>query len=574
MNPIPWRRRYLVAWLLPGVLIAVSLVLGIVQYRWIGEVSRAETERLRSTVQISLNRLSQDFNAEIVSAASALIPDRSAAALTDRRAEYAQRYAQWRSAARHHPIFRSIHLVIPEAGRVALYRFDRQTGQFSRAEWPSEWKTLRSRFDGVVSLDPSIGPGPFVEDYPLLLEVPYFGRPAPGTRARESEWLLLELDREYLASTLFPQLLSRHLGAGGTVDYSAIVTAADNPDFVIYRSGPATQVRVADASVRLFDARVDAILRRAGLWRARPSPGAEETSAGNRGRWIMFVRSRAGSLEAVVAQSRNRNLGVAAALLCLIVLTSVALLRYTRWAQKLADLQMEFVAGVSHELRTPLTVMRTAGHNLQGRVSSDPSKVRQYGVLIEDESNKLTAIVEKVLRFANSNQGRVISERSLVDVGSVIEEALTADRAILEQSRVAVEKSIAPDLPPVVGDRTTLRHALGNLINNAARYGSAGESIHIRAARSGDEVAVIVEDRGQGIPRGEIGQVFEPFFRGRRAVKDQIHGTGLGLSLAKRIVEAHDGSIAVASEVGKGTQFTVRLPAAPGRGNDLTNSVD
>ena len=573
MNSDPRRRRKWVAWLLPGTLLAVSLVLGFVQYRWIGDVSRAETERLRATVQISLNRLSQDFNAEIVSAASALIPDRSAAAMADRRSEYEQRYAQWRGAARHHGIFRSIHIAVPQSNRVTLYRLDLTTGQFVPAEWPDSWSRLRVRLDAVASGDRAAPPGPYAEDFPLLLEVPYFGRSRPRARTREGEWLLLEIDPVYLGKSVIPQLLARHLGASGTIEYEARIVAAERPEFVIYDAA-GDRTATADGTVRLFDPRVDLILRRAGLWRTRENLTAEDGPAANRGRWIMSVWNRAGSVDAVVAQSRNRNLVVAAALLCMIVLASVALLRYTRREQKLADLQMEFVAGVSHELRTPLTVMRTAGHNLQGRVSNDPARVQQYGVLIEDESNKLTAIVEKVLRFANANQGRVITERDLVDIGAVIDEALHADNAMLEQSRVTVEKTIADDLPPVLGDRTTLRHAFGNLINNAARYGSDGELIRICATRAGREVEVTIEDRGQGIPRSEIEQVFDPFFRGRRAVEDQIHGTGLGLSLTKRIVEAHDGSIAVASDPGKGTQFTVRLPAAPGQEHEFTNSAD
>ena len=115
-----------------------------------------------------------------------------------------------------------------------------------------------------------------------------------------------------------------------------------------------------------------------------------------------------------------------------------------------------------------------------------------------------------------------------------------------------------------------LKQALQNLLHNAAKYG-AGDThwVGVTAARTGDEAKPVVEirvaDRGPGIPADEQRQIFEPFFRGRRALQDQIHGTGLGLNLAKRIIEAHGGSIQVKSAAMKGAEFIVCLPAAPGR---------
>jgi signal transduction histidine kinase len=113
-----------------------------------------------------------------------------------------------------------------------------------------------------------------------------------------------------------------------------------------------------------------------------------------------------------------------------------------------------------------------------------------------------------------------------------------------------------------------LQHALQNLIGNAAKYGTAGGNwIGVFASQTRDKEQAVVEirvaDRGPGIPQDEQKHIFEPFFRGRRAVEDQIHGAGLGLNLAKKIVEAHGGSIRVQSEPMKGTEFTVRIPAAP-----------
>lgn len=126
------------------------------------------------------------------------------------------------------------------------------------------------------------------------------------------------------------------------------------------------------------------------------------------------MRHRAGSLDVLVERARRRNLAVTAAILLLMLAAIAALVQFTRRAQKLAELQMEFVAGASHELRTPLSVIRTAAHNLGGRVISNVNQVQRYGHLIKHEAEKLTGIVEQVLLFSNAKAGRVIGAREIV----------------------------------------------------------------------------------------------------------------------------------------------------------------
>jgi signal transduction histidine kinase len=126
----------------------------------------------------------------------------------------------------------------------------------------------------------------------------------------------------------------------------------------------------------------------------------------------MYVRYRVGSLEAVVAQSRLRSLAVTAGVLLSMLATADALLRYTRRAQRLADLQMDFVAGVSHELRTPLTVIHTAAYNLQGKMANNPAQVEKYGALIQRESGRLGELVEQVLPFAGAHAGAAFQSAS------------------------------------------------------------------------------------------------------------------------------------------------------------------
>ena len=245
----------------------------------------------------------------------------------------------------------------------------------------------------------------------------------------------------------------------------------------------------------------------------------------------------------------------------LLIFTAVVVLVYSsRRLQQLAGLQMNFVAGVSHELRTPLTVIRTAAFNLRGRVATRPEQVEKYGQLIQNESEKLTVLVEQVLRYGAVSAGRVIGERHALDTRHLIETSAA-------QYESQLEMNLEPDLPMVFADELALRHVFRNLLENAVKYGTEGNGwIGISAkgvpGRDTPMVEIRVADRGPGIPENEQRHVFDAFYRGRRAVQDQVHGTGLGLNLAKSIVEAHGGSIRVQSRPGEGTEFIVLVPAA------------
>jgi signal transduction histidine kinase len=153
-------------------------------------------------------------------------------------------------------------------------------------------------------------------------------------------------------------------------------------------------------------------------------------------------------------------------------------------------------------------------------------------------------------------------ERSLAD--APVEAAAAANRSS-QAGRIIFEKRIPPDLPQVLADPEAMGQALRNLIENAVKYGGSWVGISAAAAptRNGPGVEIAVADRGPGIPADEIAHIFDPFFRGRQAIQDQVHGTGLGLNLVKRIVEAHGGSLRVESSPGQGAKFVVRLPAAP-----------
>jgi two-component system sensor histidine kinase SenX3 len=154
-----------------------------------------------------------------------------------------------------------------------------------------------------------------------------------------------------------------------------------------------------------------------------------------------------------------------------------------------------------------------------------------------------------------------------VDTKRLIEETLDASRCTIQSAHFTVEQKIDDGLPEILADPLALKHALQNLLANAVKYGAKENAwIGITAAAiengRGPAVEIRVADRGQGIPEEEQKHIFDAFYRGRRAVQDQVHGAGLGLNLAKKIVEAHGGSIRVKSAPGEGAEFIVQIPAA------------
>ena len=218
-----------------------------------------------------------------------------------------------------------------------------------------------------------------------------------------------------------------------------------------------------------------------------------------RGRWLISARRQAGSLEALVSRTRWRNLAVATAILLLMLAAAASMLRFTQRAQRLAHLEMDFVAGVSHELRTPLSVIRTAAHNLASGLIAGPQQIKRYGALIQAEAERLTAIVEQVLRFAESKAGRVLKAREPVPVGPLIDSTVSSTLPLLDHSRCVVEKNVEEGLPPLLADPVALQHAVQNLLTNAAKYGSEGGWIGMSASRTEDDpegtIVIRVADR-------------------------------------------------------------------------------
>jgi signal transduction histidine kinase len=552
--------------------VLLCCVLAILQYRWLGELALAERKRLQDDLQSRLRLLQRSFDDQISSRTRELVPGRDAIEALGREQAYREQYRRVQESKP--TLVGRVALAIPERGSLRLEIAQPDASKFVDTPWPEEWTSLRDR-----QLDRLRGEG-FRPQPPAprpILEIPRF-----DAGGHEQEWLIVELNLDTLRTTTLPALLHRYLASEGRPDYDAEVVTNSDPPRVIYRSG---QVGTSvDASVTLLDLPGNGPVPgrgpgpppgRRGPPPGRPGPPPPDASnfppprgpngPPDRGQLTLRVYHRAGSLEAIGAQARWRNVALSGAILLLILVVAAALLRLSRQRQRMAELEMNFVAAVSHELRTPLTVIRTAAFNLRGKLANNPEQVERYGQLIQEESEKLTALVEHVLSYGSTKAGQVIRRREPVDVESVIGQSL----ASAERAGLVVEKHIQPQLPRILADEVALRHAIQNLVENAVKHGGNGEKpwigIFAEAVPSagGTAVEIRVVDRGPGISADEREHIFDPFFRGRRALADQIHGTGLGLNLVKKIVEAHGGVIQVKSEPSQGAEFIVRIPAAP-----------
>jgi signal transduction histidine kinase len=286
---------------------------------------------------------------------------------------------------------------------------------------------------------------------------------------------------------------------------------------------------------------------------ARSSTGA---------RWRLLVTHPSGSLEHAVSAVRRRNLFVSSSILAVLAASVGLLVLSTRRAQELARQQLEFVATVSHELRTPLAVIRSAGENLADGVVHDESQVRQYGDLVRNEGRRLTDMVEQILEFAGIESGQRGFALAPVALTPLLHNIVESSTSLIRSAGIDVDYDIAERLPPVLGDETALRRLFENLLTNAIKYGERGGWIGVRARPTGRDVVVTIADRGIGIAPGEQTRIFDPFYRTPDVVAAQIQGAGLGLSLVKRIVDAHGGRIEVRSALGAGSEFIVTLPAA------------
>jgi signal transduction histidine kinase len=273
-------------------------------------------------------------------------------------------------------------------------------------------------------------------------------------------------------------------------------------------------------------------------------------------------------LRVVMPPPQTQNVGLRQTVLVSALLVSLAfalLAGYLLWRDvqrnlRLAEMRSQFVSSVTHELKTPLTAIRMFTETLRLDDEVDRQTQLEYLDTILHESERLSRLVDNVLDFGKIERGKKTYRLQPCRLQEVVEEAARAAQYPLAQAGFALEIAAEPDLPRVLADSDALQQAILNLLTNAMKYSGDSRRIGLRIDRENGHARIHVIDQGVGIAPEEQGRIFESFYRVLTAENQQIPGTGLGLTIVAHIAKAHGGAVEVASRLGHGSSFTIRLP--------------
>lgn len=227
--------------------------------------------------------------------------------------------------------------------------------------------------------------------------------------------------------------------------------------------------------------------------------------------------------------------------------------------QRLEAMRRDFLANISHELKTPASALAVLAETM---VDEDDSEtLRRMAGRLGHEATRLTELIEDLLQLSRVEVDR-LPDPERVSVHEVVTEAIDHVEPAATARDIRFETGSLDDLE-VMGFRRQLITAFTNLLDNAVKYSEPGGAILITGGTDRDRVIVSVADRGMGIPRRDLGRIFERFYRVDQARSRDTGGTGLGLSIVRHVVQNHRGEIEVTSREGRGTTFTLLLPGAP-----------
>jgi signal transduction histidine kinase len=275
-------------------------------------------------------------------------------------------------------------------------------------------------------------------------------------------------------------------------------------------------------------------------------------------------------LDEVIGERSRRHVMYTSALAIALGLGLLATIRGAARARELAQLKSDFVSTVSHELKTPLTSIRMFAEMLeQGVAQGDPEKLARYHGVIVQESQRLGLLIANLLDWAQIEKGIRRYAQTHQDIAALAHHAATTFETLHDpqsggRNPLAVAVSSEAMHAEVEVDRDVVVGAVLNLLANAAKYGGAAHPIEVQVGADAGAAWIAVRDHGPGIPPVEQARIFREFYRAPEAYRSGVEGTGLGLALVKRHIEALGGTVEVASVVGEGATFTIRLARAAG----------
>ena len=622
------KKRAGVQFLLMAIFLSILLVvLGTLQYRWLGQVSDGELGQMRAYLNATANQIAREFDHQLTDAYNAFYPELLSGGIQD-GTSYANQYIRWTSGAQYPNLIKNIWLATANKdSSFNLKRLIPDAYKFEACAWPDELSHLRERLvkqgqDGRntpaaqnTNRNMPERPGDMemrlVEESVPALLIPVsksvmLREEMPFSSPTSSDFIVLGLDLGYIKKQMLPEIIERTASSDRQANFRVEVVSSKDPDNIVLFSDlpkrassggkQSALTGQADATVDFFKLRspwfsfpnpdlsnLNGEGSRAGMpgefigpRRSNPLPREPYQAGfgparfgggpagGSEGLWRVLIQHKDGSIKAAVANARHHNLTIGFGILLLLFGSGVMIVISTRRYVDLAQQQIEFVAGVTHELRTPISVICLAGENLADKVIHNNPQVAHYGALIRDEGRRLAGAIEQVLQFAGAQSYWKKQEFQPIDIKSLIDRAISDCQTMIQEQGFRIEREIQPDLPDAIGNQAALERAIRNLLSNAMKFSGASRWIGLRvetcSCKSGNAIKIIVQDKGFGIPPNEQSSIFEPFFRGKNANTNQVRGSGLGLSLVKKIVEAQGGRINVDSKVGRGSTFTILLP--------------
>ena len=274
-------------------------------------------------------------------------------------------------------------------------------------------------------------------------------------------------------------------------------------------------------------------------------------------RWQLTVTPR----NPVTTGSRS-SLALLAAVVLLLLLAVVCAISVNRQAIRLSQLQSDFVANVTHQLRTPLAMLSGAAETLRLERVRSPEKVKEYADIVQAQTRRLSVLVDEILHFHRAELADPALVWQPVDLGELVARAADQHRAAAASASVTISVEGDPRGHVVQGDPIALECVIANLLENAVKYGrGVADSVTVSVTSTKSDCVISVRDRGVGISRADLPHIFDKFYRGRTEGRSRP-GFGLGLAIVRSTVIGHGGRIAVQSEPGKGSEFTVSLPLA------------
>ena len=240
-------------------------------------------------------------------------------------------------------------------------------------------------------------------------------------------------------------------------------------------------------------------------------------------------------------------------------------------AELASKVKSEFIANMSHELRTPLNAIIGFSKLLseQDYRRLTPTEVADYANLIHDAAGHLLAVINNILDISKIQSGKCVMDAREVNLGEVLSASASSFRLMAQNADVLLDERINRNLPPINGDSVRLRQVFTNLISNALKFTTGGGSVSVSAEARPTTVAVTVRDTGVGMTEDEIAVALTPFGQVDASHTRWREGTGLGLPIARALVQLHGGELKISSAKGKGTSVEVSIPilhvdAAPG----------